>query len=594
MTPGWPTALAVARYLRPEEAVVPFRDRSELGELLRWCTSLGPVGVRLVTGDGGAGKTRLALRLGKELGAAGWQQLWVPRGAEDEAIGAVRTLGQPCVLIVDYAETRPALAGLIDDMASERHSPKVRLVLLARSAGEWWQQLLANAERQAAALLEVYPPITLGPMNEAGGPQEVFAEALTAFADKLGISRPEVKLALPHSNPVVLVVHAAALLAVATVVGSGPPEPTISAGVALEGLLKHETRYWAWSAKARGLDLDVSVLRLAVALTCLLGADSQTDAVALLARIPDLDSAERRGRVARWLHDLYPAPPHEGHLRGGDWLGSLRPDRLAELLVANELSGHAELVGPWFTGLNEVRAARALTVVARAAQTQQRAIPLLHTALQADIDRLAVPALGVAMETNPVVGGLLAQVLSELPVSRETLRCVADQSPHPSLALAKPAAVALQLLAQDSMPVSAQLLAGLRDRGSGVSLYARLLDSNSIIEHARTLKGLSDRLAEIGRREEALAAIEQAVTIHHQLAEALPEVLLPERASALNDMSVHLRDLGRKTRPRRQSRVVAIRRVLAEARPKCSCPTWLWRSETTLPPSQTWDGGRRP
>ena len=41
---------------------------------------------RLVTGDGGAAKTRLALRLGQELAANGWQQLWVRRGAEREGV----------------------------------------------------------------------------------------------------------------------------------------------------------------------------------------------------------------------------------------------------------------------------------------------------------------------------------------------------------------------------------------------------------------------------------------------------------------------------------------------------------------------------
>ena len=112
----------------------------------------------------------------------------------------------------------------------------------------------------------------------------------------------------------------------------------------LEGLLRHEAGYWARSAAGRGLDLDVSVLRLAVAVGCLIGADSQTDAVALLSRVPDLDSAERRGRVARWLHDLYPAPAHEMDAPEREWLGPLRPDRLAEQLVAGELAGRPELV----------------------------------------------------------------------------------------------------------------------------------------------------------------------------------------------------------------------------------------------------------
>src|SRR5690348_9543584 len=92
--PNWP----VARYLRPEEQVVPFRERPELDALVRWCAQSGHATVRLVTGDGGAGKTRLALRLGQVLAANGWQQLWVPRGSEREAVPDAREVGQPCVL----------------------------------------------------------------------------------------------------------------------------------------------------------------------------------------------------------------------------------------------------------------------------------------------------------------------------------------------------------------------------------------------------------------------------------------------------------------------------------------------------------------
>ena len=95
---------------------------------------------------------------------------------------------------------------------------------------------------------------------------------------------------------------------------------------------------------ARGLDLDVAVQRLAVMAGCLIGADSEATAAQLMSRIPDLaDSAERRGKVARWLHDLYPETrPDEGGAT--EWIGSLRPDRVAEHLVVTELSGRAELI----------------------------------------------------------------------------------------------------------------------------------------------------------------------------------------------------------------------------------------------------------
>lgn len=54
--PALMDALPVAHYLRPEEAVVPFRPRPELDELMAWCVSEDHTAVRLVTGDAGAGK----------------------------------------------------------------------------------------------------------------------------------------------------------------------------------------------------------------------------------------------------------------------------------------------------------------------------------------------------------------------------------------------------------------------------------------------------------------------------------------------------------------------------------------------------------
>ena len=101
--------------------------------------------------------------------------------------------------------------------------------------------------------------------------------------------------------------------------------------------------------------------------------------------------------------------------RRREWLGPLRPDRLAEQLIASELTRRQELITPLFTGLDEARAARALTSVARAAMTQEPAVGLLRIALDADLDHLAVPALSVAVETNPVMGELLSQVIPGQP-----------------------------------------------------------------------------------------------------------------------------------------------------------------------------------
>ena len=178
--------------------------------------------------------------------------------------------------------------------------------------------------------------------------------------------------------------------------------------------------------------------------------------------------------------------------------------------------------------------------------TQDHAVSLLRTALAADLDHLAVPAFAVAVETNAVLGELLSQVLRSQPVSRETLMRIAAASPYPSLALAAPAAFVLQRLAGDSADDS---------------------------ERAGWLVDLSNRLGELGQREEALAAIEEAVTIYRQLA-ARPARRVPARPRRVAEQPVELpgRPGAAGGGPGRDRGSRSIHRQLAAARPDVFLP----------------------
>ena len=107
-------------------------------------------------GDRGGrlGETRLALQLAADLAADGWRTMWVERGQEGTAVSTVRDVGEPAVLVVDYAETRPGLAGLLAQAAAAEDCPDLRVLLLARSAGEWWRQLLDGADYRLSQVLE--------------------------------------------------------------------------------------------------------------------------------------------------------------------------------------------------------------------------------------------------------------------------------------------------------------------------------------------------------------------------------------------------------------------------------------------------------
>ena len=316
---------------------------------------------------------------------------------------------------------------------------------------------------------------------------------------------------LDDPDAVVLVVHAAALLAVLdhAMTGSGSRR-VYSAADVLTGLLGHEARYWHQSARARGLILDPTVGRLAVAIACLIGADSETGAAWLLSHVPDLaDSAERRGQVARWLHDLYPAPPGTG--TDGEWLGPLRPDRVAEHLVTSEFTARRRMLPDLLAQLGEDRLVRALTVLGRAALTDARAGQLLRSALETGFEHLAVPALTIAVETNPATADMISATLSAGPVPQHVLEQIAEAIPDQTVALAGLGAEVLQRLVDGSAPGSS--------------------------ERAGLLNDLSNRLSDLGRREEALAAIEEAVTAYRELARTRPDAFLPNLATSLNNQS---------------------------------------------------------
>jgi tetratricopeptide (TPR) repeat protein len=83
----------------------------------------------------------------------------------------------------------------------------------------------------------------------------------------------------------------------------------------------------------------------------------------------------------------------------------------------------------------------------------------------------------------------------------------------------------------------------------------------------------SRRLADLGRREEALAAGEQAVAIRRQLAKDHPDTYLPQLAATLNNQSLRLADLGRREEALAAGeQAVAIRRQLAKDHPDTYLP----------------------
>jgi tetratricopeptide (TPR) repeat protein len=88
-----------------------------------------------------------------------------------------------------------------------------------------------------------------------------------------------------------------------------------------------------------------------------------------------------------------------------------------------------------------------------------------------------------------------------------------------------------------------------------------------------SLNNLGGRLSNLGRREEALAACQEAFDIYRCLAQSRPDAFLPDLAMSLGNLGVTLSDLGRCDEALAASlEAVDIYRCLAQSRPDAFLP----------------------
>jgi hypothetical protein len=307
--------LSPGRLLAPARRVVPFVGRrTELAALLDWCTGQESVAIRLVSGPRGVGKTRLARETAHTMAHAGWTCLDVPDGAEPAALAVVPD-GAPAFLVLDDAETRgPALADLLREAARGRNGA-LRILLVARGVGPWFNRLAAT-DLAVRALLE---PARAGDDLAAEVlPGQVDARLVTAFvepyAQALGVAVPRVAVASVPGGARMLDLHAAALCAVLRTQARQPRGALpVDVSDALGELLEHERWAWFRSAEDAGLLGEPGFLAEAVdglvAAATLTGVRTADAAENLVRRVADVVPGVRPGAeadVGRWLLGLDP------------------------------------------------------------------------------------------------------------------------------------------------------------------------------------------------------------------------------------------------------------------------------------------------
>ena len=557
-----PSRLLSARY-----RLVPFSGRDgELHYLAEWRDDNARLGVRLVHGPGGQGKTRLAARFAALSAAVGWA-VWTAR--QEPSLTAAASLpvpvaGRGVLVLIDYAERWPLadLFGLLGDRRLPTGAP-VRVLLLARPAGAWWASLSHRLNEQDVAVSE----LRLEPVEASGTSRaELFTAAAARFADLLGVDPAAVSvpagLTTDDAFRLVLTTHMAALVAVdaARTARSVPVGP---AGLS-SYLLDRERDHWQrlhHEPGAEPIGTPPRVMGRAVFTATLTRPLPYADAVEVLARVGIATGEETAARVLADHTLCYPAADPTLVLE------PLYPDRLGEDFLALCLPGGGE-PDPWAadgarrlvaTDRPPLYLGRALTVLIETAKRWPHVGALLSGLL---VDRLDLviagggPVLIALASWSEVDAGLLEGVERLFPAHRHVdldagiaaithrlhaYRITSTTDPAHTAYLHEQLAYRLHHagLRAEALTVSEQAVE-IRRRLAAVNPAAFEPDL------ARSLNNLGNRLSGVGRRAEALTATEQSVEIRRRLAAVNPAAFEPDLAASLDNLGIWLSGVGRR------------------------------------------------
>ncbi|MEU6486327.1 trypsin-like peptidase domain-containing protein [Streptomyces sp. NPDC046887] len=565
---------------------VAFQGRTdELNGLRTWCES-GPQGlsVRVVTGPGGQGKTRLARRLTAMMAEDGWVTGHLrsdlgDRGLDDFA--PLRT-ALPLLLVVDYAETRPyVVRRLLTALYRSPH--RVRVLLLARSDGAWRTSSL-EALREVAELLDLAQVVPLDPLlparRSADDRRDAFRAAAVDLARLLprvldppqggwdavaaGVEPPAALADALYGN--VLTLQMAALVAL---LQRGPQPAEAAADAPLEHiLLGHEKRLWEVSARTPAYDLGLTdpALSAAVAVAALGGAATENEAVAVLA-VLDALPAGRRADTARWLASLYPS-------RGDRYFGSPEPDRIAEYHAAEVLAKGGFSLPALLSSATPEQQTQTLVVLLRAVlghynsdrvRESRDLLALLTAEVAPDtLDRRALRSVMVALPATAHITAPLSARLGTALVRAEQGRGARGAAAARDLASAR-------MLASAHLATAGQDDEALADARAGVRVLRRLALRSPAhrVDLAVAMIGLSDRLWKSGRERKALKVLERAVMDLGRHMEEEPDVhQIATFAHAVGRLATRLWDMGARTRGLEFSRwAVSTHRRLFKADP---------------------------
>jgi hypothetical protein len=543
-----------ADLLLPAYRLVPYTGRAfqeTRADLLAWARGLEaarpPVGLRTYIGPGGAGKTRLLIEVGQALRQEGWWVGFLRAGRlKEENARILSTDARPTLLIVDYIANRDREVRILLHEAAracgERAAP-LAVVLLERTFPDWlredlhtytdpeyvgWPAFLGlpTVEKEPRHLPDLAPDDRRMLFRTA---REQFAKILRADG------RPLPDYAdLPDAPLYVL------LLALLAAAGERVERPTDPEQV-LECTWSRERAAWKRHLEPLFRNQPEARLNRAVevvedlAVLATLGrafADPPAAAAFLKAHEPHFRPIPgvTWDELADRLPVLFPRRVP------GSLIPPVAPDPLADFVLRRRLAERADLVPLALPGPEEAEA-----------EAEE-----------------AVRAAGEAL-------GVLARLWERAPDEQGRQQAAGWMRAAAERLAAWPASAWDSL--RRALPVPDRTLALRPFLADFYRARRERLSPEAAEERAGVLVMLGWALSALGRREEALAATQEAADLYRDLARQNPQAFLPDLAMSLNNLGKMLSDLGRREEALAATQeAVEIRRDLAQANPQAFLP----------------------
>ena len=457
-------------------------------------------------------------------------------------------------MLLDEAHWRPTeeLVALLDALAGREAPALCRLVLVARTEQDWWEQLELQGMEEVAVHLALQGArrLALEPLlPELADRPGAFRRAAAAFVLVLGRNLSDLPAAEGRLSgfEAILTLQAEALLSCLNSPDPAQPGLPQPSGSLWSALLQRERIYWKHrqGSIAAALSEERPQLAQLVGLASLCGAQSADVGREVLRALPWLREAPEldRRKVEVWLRNLYPGEEH--------W-PALKPDRLADALLTHlcrEDGDFALCLSGLSAHADDGQLATALNGPGRLGQVDGAAAAAgLDRLLGSDATRVLPLALAAAPRAGAPLVAAIERRMEEHPVDPSEAKRLLAAVPQSTLVLA---------------PMAVRLTRRALEGEAGMAPA----------ERAGLLNDLSNRLSATGDRAGALQAIQEAVTIRRELAKASPDAFRPNLAMSLNNLSSCLSERGDRAGALQAiQEAVEVYRELAKASPDAFRP----------------------